>query len=212
MVNSVAWLGREKFVKRNHLVHFFLTAIFMTFSALPSGCSKTEALLVDDVLFNLIPLRAIMEDNFNTKCDDAINGLQAVELYKQSMAKTCSDIRYKLILTDIQMPEMDGISEATEIKRIEQELRETNHDIPEVRIVMITAYDTEEAVQKCRDIGVTDYSRSRSPSRNLCPSAKRSSPMGVSNSSWRSRVSRTVKILDSYQQDSLGTTSHDELV
>ena len=48
-------------------------------------CGKTEALLVDDVLFNLIPLRVIMEDNFNTKCDEAVNGLHAVELYKQSM-------------------------------------------------------------------------------------------------------------------------------
>ena len=67
------------------------------------------------------------------------------------------------------MPEMDGISEAIEIKRLEQTLRESNPDLPKVRIVMITAYDTEEAVQKCREIGVTDYLTKPVALRQLIP-------------------------------------------
>ena len=46
------------------------------------------------------------------------------------MTKTCCEIRYKLILTDIQMPEMDGISEAIAIKQLERTLRQTNPDLP----------------------------------------------------------------------------------
>ena len=71
-----------------------------------------------------------MEDNINVKCDEAINGKIAVEMYQQNMSKTCCDIRYKLILTDIQMPEMDGISEAIAIKQLERTLRQTNPDLP----------------------------------------------------------------------------------
>ena len=61
----------------------------------------------------------MMEENFNARCDEAMNGLIAVDLYKKNMEKTCCDVRYKLIITDIQMPEMDGITEAIAIKQLE---------------------------------------------------------------------------------------------
>jgi len=43
-------------------------------------CSKAEVLLVDDVLFNLLPLKAIIENKFKRKCDEAVNGLIAVKM------------------------------------------------------------------------------------------------------------------------------------
>ncbi len=72
-------------------------------------CSKAEVLLVDDILFNLIPLTAIVESTVNKKCDEASDGLIAVDMYYRNMTKTCCNVRYRLILTDIQMPNMDGI-------------------------------------------------------------------------------------------------------
>ena len=73
-------------------------------------------------MFNLIPLKAIMENAFGQTCDVASDGSMAVDLYLRSMTKTCCNKRYKLILTDIQMPTMDGIAEAKSIKKHEKTL------------------------------------------------------------------------------------------
>jgi CheY-like chemotaxis protein len=63
----------------------------------------------------LIPLRALIEHQFGLKCDEATNGLIAVDMYIRNMAKTCCEVRYRVIFTDINMPEMDGITEAQQI-------------------------------------------------------------------------------------------------
>ena len=39
-------------------------------------------LLVDDFVFNLMPLRIVIETNFEKVCDEAENGLKAVEMYR----------------------------------------------------------------------------------------------------------------------------------
>ena len=73
------------------------------------------------------------------------------------MTKTCCDVRYRVIFTDIQMPEMDGISEAKQIKEDERALLSRNPNLPKVHFVMVSAYDDEETIQKCKDIGIHDY-------------------------------------------------------
>ena len=37
-------------------------------------CSQSEVLLVDDMIFNLLPLETIFENFFGKKCDKADNG------------------------------------------------------------------------------------------------------------------------------------------
>jgi len=73
-------------------------------------CSQAEVLLVDDQPFNLMPLELIIQGKFHKKCDKAENGQIAVEMYLASMQKTCCEQRYRAVLTDIQMPILDGIS------------------------------------------------------------------------------------------------------
>ena len=72
-------------------------------------CSKSEILLVDDFVFNLVPLKVIIETHYDKLCDEAENGRSAVEKYQESMTKTCCNVRYKIIFTDIEMPELDGV-------------------------------------------------------------------------------------------------------
>ena len=54
----------------------------------------------------------LLEFCFNIKSDAAFSGAEAVKLVEQRMEKLhkfgCSEY-YRLILTDINMPEMDGI-------------------------------------------------------------------------------------------------------
>ena len=114
-------------------------------------------LLVDDVIFNLMPLRQMIENKFERTCDEAENGEQAVAMYDQSMTKTCCNTRYRAIFTDIQMPKMDGITAAQTIQAHEQRFLDLNPSLPRVKIVMVSSYDTLDVVKKCRDIGITDY-------------------------------------------------------
>ena len=63
-------------------------------------CEST-VLIVDDNAFNLIPLEAIMEAEFNLKCDQANDGKEAFEMYRTNLTKECCRLRYKLIVSDI---------------------------------------------------------------------------------------------------------------
>ena len=54
-----------------------------------------------------------MTEKYGLKCDQADDGVKAVEMYMSNMQKTCCNVRYRLILTDLMMPRMDGI-EASE--------------------------------------------------------------------------------------------------
>ena len=91
-------------------------------------CGEAEVLLVDDIPFNLLPLKAMVEDMFGRKCDEAVNGEIAVNMYKSNIAKKCCQVRYKAIFTDIQMPVMDGLTEARQIRSHE---RTVSQSIPE---------------------------------------------------------------------------------
>ena len=102
------------------------------------GC-KATVLLVDDCHFNLIPLRAILEEDFDIEVDEAMDGQQALRMYEENMRKTCCDIRYQLILTDIMMPVMDGIEEAKSIFALEKELEKDMPNLPKIQIIAVTA-------------------------------------------------------------------------
>ena len=98
-----------------------------------------------------------MESTFNQICDLASDGSMAVDLYLRNMKKSCCDVRYKLILTDIQMPIMDGIAEARQIKAHEKALLAQNPNLTTTRIVMVSAYDGADSMGKLREIGVHEY-------------------------------------------------------
>ena len=120
-------------------------------------CSKAEILLVDDFVFNLMPLKVVIETNYNKVCDEAENGRIAVDMYKESMTKTCCDVRYKIIFTDIEMPELDGVEELVQIKQLETQLRLQNPKLEPVRIVMVSCYDDADLIKKCIKLGAKDY-------------------------------------------------------
>lgn len=66
-------------------------------------------LIVDDEKDILEPIRDML-DNFFLSCDTATNGVKALELYEKN--------RYDIVLTDINMPKMDGIELSRKIKAI----------------------------------------------------------------------------------------------
>ena len=105
-------------------------------------CSKATVLLVDDIVFNMIPLEQIFNNTYGLRCDKAHDGVQEVDMYLKNMKKTCCDVRYRIILTDINMPRMDGIEAAFRIFQAQVKLRLEEPMLPEIIIVAVTAYDT----------------------------------------------------------------------
>lgn len=73
------------------------------------------------------------------------------------MAKECCDVRYRCIFTDINMPEMDGITEAKHIINHEKILLLQNPGHSKIEIVMVTAFDTEEVIEKVKQLGITQF-------------------------------------------------------
>lgn len=63
----------------------------------------------------MIPLEQILVHTYGLNCDKAQDGKQELDMYIESMSKTCCDARYRIILTDINMPRMDGIEAAERI-------------------------------------------------------------------------------------------------
>ena len=71
-------------------------------------------MVVDDVLINTVITRRLLERHGVT-VDCAENGREAVELFKSK-----TDYYYDCILMDIQMPVLDGIEAAEEIRAVKK--------------------------------------------------------------------------------------------
>lgn len=74
----------------------------------------------------------------------AVNGKQAVEAAAQA------EPPFDLILMDVHMPELDGISAARAIRRLPEPHRDT-------KIIAVTASLSTDGVQRCLAAGMNDY-------------------------------------------------------
>jgi two-component system, response regulator YesN len=70
---------------------------------------------------------------------EAVNGVEAVNLAKQK--------QMDIVLMDIKLPLMDGLKAAEIIKR----------DLPDCRIIFLTAYDESDFVRRTIQLGGNDY-------------------------------------------------------
>nr|WP_281381134.1 response regulator [Desulfurispira natronophila] len=76
----------------------------------------------------------------------AENGLQAVDMFKKNT--------FELILMDVQMPIMDGLDAAREIRKFETEQGKFHRQVP---IIALTANAMPGDREKCINAGMTDY-------------------------------------------------------
>ncbi len=99
-------------------------------------------LLVEDNEINVFYAKTVLK-KFNAKVDVAENGKIAIEKLKEE--------DYRLILMDLQMPEMDGYK-ATQYVR--NEFESPKKDIP---IIAITANALKGERERCLEAGMNDY-------------------------------------------------------
>lgn len=98
----------------------------------------SRILVVDDENSVQMALEMILTDQ-GLQVDKAKNGLKALEMMNQQ--------KYDLVLTDIRMPEMNGLKL---LKSIRQNWGES------LPIICITAYANEEVVNQALKDGISD--------------------------------------------------------
>ncbi len=104
--------------------------------------SKFNILIVDDVAENIHSLQMMIEDSFDVNILTALSAQEGMEILMRE------DV--DLILSDVQMPEIDGFEFAEYLKGIEK-----NKDIP---IVFITGiYDKDEYKTRGYNLGAVEY-------------------------------------------------------
>jgi CheY-like chemotaxis protein len=57
----------------------------------------------------------MLKEMLEVKVDKAMNGKEAVILFKKNIYKECCNYRYKLVFMDLNMPVMDGYEATTDI-------------------------------------------------------------------------------------------------
>ena len=72
------------------------------------GCSEL-VLLVDDNSYNVVPVRMGLSKQYGLSLKRAENGQHAFDMFKADMEKTCCDVRFQIILMDLNMPVMGGV-------------------------------------------------------------------------------------------------------
>jgi signal transduction histidine kinase/DNA-binding response OmpR family regulator/HPt (histidine-containing phosphotransfer) domain-containing protein len=102
--------------------------------------SSFHILLVEDNVLNRKVMLGFLQDT-NVKVDIAENGLIALEKLK---LKT-----YDLVLMDIQMPEMDGLTATKEIRKTLK--------LGELPIIAMTAHAMQSDVDKSREVGMNTH-------------------------------------------------------
>jgi len=105
-----------------------------------SGFLRGEKILIVEDNFLNYQVLKILLDKLEANHLWAKNGLEAIDLYQRN-----NDIL--LILMDINMPDMDGITATKEIRKL-------NSCIP---IIFQTAFATEENEKECIEAGGNDF-------------------------------------------------------
>jgi two-component system sensor histidine kinase/response regulator len=104
---------------------------------------RPRVLLAEDNQTNQMAAVRMLE-MLGCQVDLAVNGIEAVE--------ACRTVEYGMVLMDNQMPEMDGLTAAREVRK-----DELAHGKPAVPIIALTADAMQGDREKCMAAGMNDY-------------------------------------------------------
>jgi len=97
-----------------------------------------KILIADDDRNVLFLIRHLLNEN-GYETAEALNGLAALEMFQTQF--------FSLIITDVRMPEMDGMCFLSEVKKLE----------PTTPVIVLTAYDSTETACEAMKNGAFVY-------------------------------------------------------
>lgn len=100
------------------------------------GAGKTVLMVDDNAAIRKMLASAFLSDGFKT-CGEAKNGKEAIELAKQ--------IKPDVITLDLSMPVMNGITAASELRRV----------LPTTPIILFTLYGDSVSKAEASEAGVS---------------------------------------------------------
>src|SRR5690606_37217973 len=103
-------------------------------------------LVVEDDVRNVFALTSVLEPR-GAKVQIARNGIEAIEALKR--AGTSPDRAIDLVLMDVMMPEMDGITATQEIR--------AHPEWKKIPIIMLTPKAMKDDQERCLEAGANDY-------------------------------------------------------
>lgn len=106
--------------------------------------TNLKILLVDDNKINLLVLEKQLKNNLiNSQLTLAYNGLEALNLIKEN--------QYDIVLMDVIMPIMDGVTATTHIRNL------TDENKKNIPIIALTANVGEKELSECLNAGMNDF-------------------------------------------------------
>lgn len=98
-----------------------------------------RVLVVDDAMFMRATVKKLLSEAGFEVAGEAENGQVAVDRYKE--------LKPDVVMMDITMPEMDGLSALKEIMKLD----------PGAKVVMCTALGQERSVMEAMETGAKEY-------------------------------------------------------
>ena len=114
-----------------------------------ANAGLSSVMIVDDVEFNRVVLRKMLL-NLNIRADEAYSGLRAVSMIRAAVRRGHF---YRLILMDVEMPEMDGIEATRAIRAMES----SGELLLRTKIVACSAHRSREDIERCLNAGMDSY-------------------------------------------------------
>jgi len=142
-----------------------------------------SVLVVDDTAVDRQLAGGLLEKSPNLTVSFAENGMQALELIQQS----CPD----LVVTDLQMPEMDGLQLLTSITQ--------SH--PEVPVILMTAHGSEVVAAQALANGAASYVPKHSLADNLVETVTHILSMSVTDQRYSRLIQCSTKTEFEFELD-----------
>lgn len=113
-----------------------------------------QILIVDDNTFNVFSLKLLIEEYFNFRTDTAYSAKEAIEKVQINLAKGYEP--YKLILTDINMPETDGFQMTAQILQIVKDFYKGADPLERVTVYAVTAMNDSQIKDRHLKYGIKE--------------------------------------------------------
>ncbi|MBQ8379949.1 MAG: response regulator [Clostridia bacterium] len=100
---------------------------------------RKTILICDDAAFMRLMLKDLLKKNEYNVVGEVVNGKEGIEKYQE--------LKPDLVLMDITMPEMDGITALKEIMKIDKE----------AKVIMCSAMGQQDKVAEAMKLGAKDF-------------------------------------------------------